>query len=91
MHSIHDDCSVPARGRDMEMCQLMSPTESLNERRSVTKLQTVITNHAPQKRAKKGRSMEEIAAFIDKLSRVLFPLIFGLFNIVYWSYYTTSK
>ena len=29
------------------------------------------------------------AYFIDVISRVLFPLLFAIFNVIYWSYYLT--
>ena len=31
------------------------------------------------------------AKMIDVLSRVLFPTLFALFNIIYWSYYLTQE
>ena len=36
-----------------------------------------------------GTSKKETAAiYIDKASQVLFPLLFIVFNVVYWVYYT---
>jgi len=38
-----------------------------------------------------GTSKKETAAeYTDKASRVLFPLSFIVFNIVYWAYYTIT-
>lgn len=31
---------------------------------------------------------EAIAEFIDKASRLIFPLLFIVFNLVYWIYFT---
>ncbi len=33
---------------------------------------------------------KERANIVDKVSRVLFPLAFAIFNIVYWTVYTRS-
>ena len=38
-----------------------------------------------------GKSKKEMAAeFVDKASRVLFPLSFVIFNIVYWVYFSVA-
>ena len=38
-----------------------------------------------------GTSKKEMAAdYTDKASRVLFPLVFVIFNITYWSYFSTT-
>ena len=29
------------------------------------------------------------SAFVDKISRVVFPLVFLVVNIIYWTLYTT--
>ena len=35
--------------------------------------------------------VENAADLIDKISRALFPLVFLIFNIVYWSYYINAN
>ena len=38
-----------------------------------------------------GTSNKEMAAdYTDKASRVLFPLVFVIFNIIYWVYFSTT-
>lgn len=38
-----------------------------------------------------GTSKKEMAAdYTDKASRVLFPLVFVIFNIIYWAYFSTT-
>ena len=38
-----------------------------------------------------GTSKKEMAAdYTDKASRVLFPLAFVIFNIIYWAYFSTT-
>jgi len=38
-----------------------------------------------------GTSKKEMAAdYTDKVSRVLFPLVFVIFNIIYWAYFSTT-
>lgn len=38
-----------------------------------------------------GTSKKEMAAdYTDKASRVLFPLVFVIFNITYWAYFSTT-
>lgn len=40
-----------------------------------------------RERSTKSKRMEMIASNIDKASRVLFPSVFILYNIFYWTYY----
>lgn len=40
-----------------------------------------------RERSTKSKRMEMIASKIDKASRVLFPSVFILYNIFYWTYY----
>ena len=35
----------------------------------------------------KYKRLVKIADNIDRASRVVFPLVFGIYNIFYWSYY----
>lgn len=38
-----------------------------------------------------GTSKKEMAAdYTDKASQVLFPLVFVIFNIIYWAYFSTT-
>ena len=38
-----------------------------------------------------GMSKKEMAAeYTDKTSRVLFPMLFVIFNVVYWVYFTVT-
>lgn len=40
---------------------------------------------------KMSRKVDDTADLIDKISRALFPLIFVIFNIVYWCYYSFTN
>lgn len=40
-----------------------------------------------RERSTKSKRMEMIASKIDRASRVLFPSVFILYNIFYWTYY----
>ena len=42
------------------------------------------------KRVTKSKKKERIADRIDKASRILFPLAFVVYNVVYWVYYSTN-
>lgn len=52
-----------------------------------------VTNNAAAPTTEKRRGNAEfyclLAIRIDELSRFLFPLSFCIFNVLYWSYYTT--
>lgn len=52
---------------------------------SVTREDTSFLSH------KKPCKVIDTADLIDKMSRALFPLIFLIFNIVYWCYYSLAN
>lgn len=54
-----------------------------------TKANKVVVDDGPvhTNRSIKNKRREKIADNIDRASRVLFPLVFIIYNIFYWAYY----
>lgn len=60
-------------------------------RRSISNTENVAYEDSSFLGHRKPCKVENGADLIDKMSRALFPLIFLIFNIGYWSYYTNAN
>ncbi|XP_063413932.1 glycine receptor subunit alphaZ1-like [Mytilus trossulus] len=67
--------------------------ERVEERRTIERIGMMGNNHNIFKEqvpnAKEDTKKKNSARSIDKLSRAVFPLVFVIFNVIYWLYYMT--
>ena len=82
------DVNAPsANGSINGVTNMGSGDDDLEMVNRATKANKAVVDDGPLDNSTKNKKMSKIADAIDDTSRVLFPLVFIVYNIFYWTYY----